>query len=178
MAVSRQPISPVKTLTLCSVMASITAILQLSAVFVPAAGHFISAFCTLPVALAAVISPTGGIYAIVVAALIVFSIQPLETPVLLLTSAPLGWLLAAGLVHRWPKWLTLAAAFTVFFSGTALITYITGQLAAGGAFSSLAFYRLLIFNAFITILYTAAWEVFVRRVIARLTIYFPWFFDI
>lgn len=178
MPVTRKPVSPVKTLTLCSILASVTAILQLSAVFVPAAGHFLSAFCTLPVALATVIRPAGGIFTTVVAATIVLIVQPLEVPVLLLTSAPLGWMLAAGLVYRRPRWLTVAAAGAVFFAGTALLTYITGQLIFGGAFGTAVFYRLLVFNTLFALLYTTAWEIFVRRVITRLTLYFPWFYDI
>lgn len=173
MAVHKQSVSPVKTLTLCSVLASVTAILQLTAVFVPAAGHFISAFCTLPIALATVIRPAGGIFTTVAAVLIISMVQPLEVPVLLFTSAPLGWLLAAGLVYSRPRWQRLVFAGAFFFAGTAFLAYITGQLVLGQAFSTSMFYRVLLFNLLFTILYTAAWDSFVRQVVRRLSLFFP-----
>lgn len=174
MAFCRQSVSPVKTLTLCSVLASITAILQLTAVFVPVAGHFLSAFCTLPVALATMIRPAGGIYTTAVAALIVFTVQPLEVPVLLLTSAPLGWMLAAGLILRRPRWQTVTLAGALFFAGTAFLAYITGRLVFGEVFGTSMYYRVLVFNLVFTLLYTTAWETFVRQVVRRLALFFPY----
>jgi len=169
----REHNSPVRTITVCSALASITAILQLSAVFVPAAGHVLSAFCSLPVAVATAFRPVGGIYTTVVAALIVFMVQPLEAPVLLLTSAPLGWVLAVGIVTGRQRWLTVFCGAIIFFAGTALLTYIAGQVLFGGSLGGSAFYRLIAYNALFSLFYTAVWEVFVRRVINRLALFFP-----
>lgn len=166
--------SPVNTLTICSIMAAITALLQLSAVFVPAAGHVLSAFCTLPVAIATVVRPVGGIAATVVAALIIGLVQPLEIPVLLLTAAPLGWLLAIGLVTGRNRWFSIAASSTVFFTGSALLTYFAGQLVFGGAIGSSVFYRLLVLNALFSLFYTIVWEIFIRQTLARLALFFPY----
>ncbi|MFZ5639662.1 MAG: hypothetical protein ACOY4Q_03115 [Bacillota bacterium] len=171
---TRRQISPVKTIAVCSILASITAVMQLSAVFVPAFGHVLSAFCALPVAIATVVRPAGGIFTTTVAALIVMTVQPLEVPVLLFTSAPLGLVLGSGLVTGRQRWLTVAAGAIVFFAGTALLTYTAGQVVSGGPFGASALYRMLAFNALFSLLYAGAWEVFVRKIVTRLSLFFPY----
>ena len=171
---NRQDIPLLKALVLCSILASLTALLQLSSVFVPAAGHFLSPFSTLPVAIATMVRPSGGITASLVAAALVFVVQPLEVPVLLLTSAPLGWVLAMGIHSYRSRWLTTAAGSIVFFTGTTVMSYIAGEMIFGGAVGTPAFYKILVSNAFIALFYAGAWEVLVRRVLKRLMLFFPY----
>ncbi len=158
----------VRKLVICSLLASLTALLQISAALFPGPGHVLSAFCTLPIALAAFIGPSTGVMSIFVSTWLTLIIQPAELPILTLTTAPLGLVIGSGL-HYSAKPLTVILIGTASLTaGMSLLTFGLGLPAFGPFLANKDFVPLILFYTGFAFIYSAAWFSFTGRIVKLL----------
>lgn len=150
-----------------SLLASIAILLQISVVFFPGLGTMLGPFNTLPIALAAYISPRGGLFCYVVATWLTLTIVPTEVPILALCTGPLGIALGWGLHRSLPRTAVILTGAAMFTTGMFLITKLLGvpffAFAAGRGFTTM----LLIYAGF-SLVYSYAWIGVVERVVRQL----------
>lgn len=82
-------------LVISALLASLAAVFQSAGGFIPGIGYIISPFSTLPIVVAACISPASGFFAYIVAIGLLFMVQPGELFIFPFTTGLLG--LAIGL---------------------------------------------------------------------------------
>ncbi|PKM80360.1 MAG: hypothetical protein CVU89_14215 [Firmicutes bacterium HGW-Firmicutes-14] len=160
----------IRDLVRYSLLASFAALLQVAATLFPGPGHVLSAFSTLPLALASYIAPGGGAASLVIAAWLVLVIQPADLITFLLFTGPLGLVLGWGLHNRaGTPAVVLAGAATL----TAAMVFMTHVLGA-------PFFREFLYNkttvtviftyAAFALLYSWSWVRFLKKVFGRLDI--------
>lgn len=150
-----------------SLLASIAILLQISVVLFPGVGAMFGPFNTLPIALAAYISPKGGFLCYIIATWLTLMIVPTAAPILALCTGPLGIALGWGLHYSLPRMATVLTGATMFTAGILLMTQLLGvpffTFAAGRGFTT----TLLIYAGF-SLIYSYAWVRFVKRVVGQL----------
>lgn len=151
-----------------SLLASITTLLQLSAIFFPGPGHILSAFTTLTVAIAAYMGPRGGIFCYVISTMLTFMLQPSELPLLALCTAPLGLILGWSLHYRFYKLLTVLAGTVILTNGLLIITFILGVPAFGALLFNSGYWTNITIYACFSFVYSYAWYGFVKQIIGNL----------
>jgi len=158
----------VRDFTRFSLLASLTALMQIAPGLIPGPGHVLSALGTLPVAVAAFISPRGGMLVAFVSAWLTFMVQPSEAPILILCTGPLGVILGTGL-HRSARPITSIVMGTLTLgSGVLVLTFGLGMPAFGPLLSDS---NIIIFTGFVTgfsLLYNWAWFRFLRSLLKKL----------
>lgn len=158
----------VQNLVRYSLLATLAAMCQVSGSFFPGPGYVLSAFSTLPVAMAAYINPVGGIYCAVVASWLTFMLQPVEVIWLLLNTAPLGLVIGAGLHWSWrPQLIVLAGTFTLT-SAMLFTTYILGIPSFGKIVDPARIWLVITVFAGFSAVYAFAWLRFIRKFVRRL----------
>lgn len=161
--------SGIKDFTRFALLASLTALMQISPALIPGPGHVLSAMGTLPVSVAAVIRPRGGVIVAVVSALLIFMLQPAEAPFLVLCTGPLGLALGWGLHHSDRPLFPVLAGTLALTSGTLLLTFGLGIPAFGLLLSGRGMVTVTAFLASFSLLYSWAWFRFLRTLLKRLT---------
>ena len=158
----------VAKLVLCSQMAAITVLLQISIGLLPGPGHILSAFGTLPVAIAAFIAPGPGIMCVLVSSWLTFILLPAELPIFVLCIAPLGLFIGLGLHYSLkPLFVVLVCTF-ILAAGMLSITFGFGMPAFGPFLVGERYSVLFVCYLGFSFIYSSAWYSFTCRVLTRL----------
>lgn len=162
-------VTSVNKIVTCSLLASLTAMLQISAGLFPGPGNVLAGFSTLPIALATYLGPSLGVMCTIIAAWLTLLVQPAQLPVLALGTAPLGIAIGWGLHHS-AKPLTITIAGTICMStGMTVLAFGLGFNAFWGMLSSKNLLAAYPFFCGFSFIYSAAWLSFTVRVANRLS---------
>ncbi|GAW91082.1 hypothetical protein [Calderihabitans maritimus] len=146
----------VKMATMGGMLSALTFGLQISYVFFPGPGYFISAFSTLPVAIAASLNPANGVFTLLVAAALVLFVQPVSTLILLFNTGLLGLIIGCGIYYGFAKRILVLFGALGLFTGIVTLTFIAGIEFSG----MIAQQGLILANSFIflfCLVYSSAW---------------------
>jgi len=158
----------VRSLVRYSLLASLAALLQASGGFFPGPGHVLSAFSALPVAVAAFMSPWGGITCFAASAFLTFMIQPAGSIILTLCNAPLGFVIGWGLHHSYRALKVILIGTVVLTTGMLILTFGLGFPVFGPFPVKKHLFTLLPLYTWLAFLYTYAWLRFSQSMIKRL----------
>lgn len=151
-----------------SLLASIAALMQASAGFFPGPGHVLGAFNTLPIAMAAFISPKGGLFCYIISSWLTFIIMPAQMPLLILCTAPLGLALGTGIHFNAKMSFCIISSAVILTMGMAVLTVILGIPAFGSILKGKGFGIILSFYTCFALVYSYAWYNFAGRIIYQL----------
>ena len=152
-----------------SLLASLTGLLQVSAALFPGPGNMLSFFSTLPIALAAYISPSGGLACAVISGWLTLVIRHVGLPAFALIMAPLGLAAGTGLHYSVKRSGAILAGAAAVTAGLLFITYVLGFPAFGYSLEQSTILVALPFYASFSLVYSYAWYNFIKKVINRLT---------
>lgn len=151
------------------VMASLAAVCQLAAGFFPGPGHVLSVFGTLPIALVAYTSPVGGLLSLLAASSVVFLLQPLETPILLFVTGPIGLVLGWAANRSWPRVRGVLLATAALAGGMMLITYGLSMPAFGDGLTVASPWMMLAISLGFAFVYNWLWALCLPWLFRRLS---------
>ncbi len=151
-----------------SLLASIATLLQISVIFLPGLGRILGAFNTLPIALAARISPRGGILCYIISTWLTLVMIPSEAPLLVLCTGPLGVALGWGLHLSAGKRKTALSGALIFMCGLLLITLLLGLPVFGPILQGKGLIIMLGFYAGFAWVYSYAWLRMVKKMVGQL----------
>lgn len=166
----RSPTS-VRNLVRYSLLASLTALMQVSAGLFPGPGHVVSAFGTLPVAVAAFLSPRGGVACFIISAWLTLIVLPAELPTLALGTAPLGLIIGLGLHYSLAAPVVIITGAVHLTMAMLFMTLVLGIPVFGSYLDSSAIFTLTAVYGGFSLLYSTAWLGFIKKVVFRLTRY-------
>lgn len=151
-----------------ALLASLATLMQVSAGFFPGPGHVIGAFNTLPVALAAYISPLGGFFCYLVSGWLTFSIMPSEMPILTLCTAPLGLALGTGMHFDAKKLFTILGGSILLTGGMVILTTLLGIHPFSKILTGQGFTVVLVMYFVFSLVYSYSWYHFARRIVYQM----------
>ena len=150
------------------IMAALAACLQLAAGFFPGPGHLLSALGTLPIFLVANARPATGLASLIAASLVVFFIQPLEAPILLLMTGPLGWALGWARSKGHNNGRQVLVGGGVLTAGMLILTYLVGIPAFGPLLSATPPATVVATYLLFALTYSLLWVAGLNRFLPRL----------
>jgi hypothetical protein len=112
-------------------LAAITAIMQSSPHFLPGIGMVLATFSSIPIAVGALIAPSGSLPMVLATAAILIIVQLEEAFVFALTTAPLGLAAAWAVADKRPLWHALSLPGIALASGIILMSDLIGIPAMG-----------------------------------------------
>ncbi|WP_418790430.1 hypothetical protein [Phosphitispora sp. TUW77] len=159
----------VTSLVRYSLLASLTGLLQVSAALFPGPGNMLSFFSSLPIALAAFISPWGGVACTIISGWLTLLIRPVGLPAFALIMAPLGLVIGISLHYSTKPQGAILAGTAAVTTGLLFITYVLGFPAFGYSLEKSTIFAVLPFYASFSLIYNYAWYNFIKKVLIRLT---------
>lgn len=158
----------VRSLVRYSLVASLASLLQVSGAFFPGPGHVLSAFSALPMAVAAFMSPWGGVTCFAVSAFLTFILQPAASIIFTLCNAPLGFVIGWGLHHSHSTFKITLIGTVVLTTGMLILTFGLGFPVFGPFPVRKHLFTLLPLYIGLAFLYTYAWLRFSQSMLKRL----------
>lgn len=138
------------------VLITLTILLQVSNYLGPGIGSLLSFFTTLTIGYLTYLTPVGGILGLLFSGFVIGLIQPIEAPIFLLITGPLGIALGGSQhLKRGPLRTTLSAGITLVL-GMYIMTFLLNIPVFGGMLET-TYSTLAIIHIYLLVAHSYAW---------------------
>lgn len=139
--------------------------LQVSCVFFPVLGSFLSAACTMFIAVAAALLRRDAIIVYLSVGLLMIAINPRYAAEFLMTTGFVG--LTLGMFMEKSRIFALCLSGVGMFAGLCFLTYLLGSAALGGLFTDLPISASLPVFAIFSAAYSGLWYYLLRKLLMK-----------
>lgn len=152
----RLTITRSRLFVISTILITLTILLQISNHFWPGIGSLLSFFTTLTIGYLTYLSPVGGIFGLLFSGLIIGLIQPIEVPIFLLITGPLGVALGGSQhLQRGPLRTTISAGVTLVL-GMYIMTFLLNIPVFGGMLET-NYSTLSLIHIYLLVAHSYAW---------------------
>jgi len=166
--IEKMQISKTKLTVFCGLLTSLTVLFKLSNIFSPGIGIIVSPFAPLPIAMAAIFSPIGGIWTLTssISIIAMFSL-PLAL-VFLLSGGMMALTLGTGIYYSRSRLFLILISTLILTSGIALLLYVFNIPFFGASSKGFNPYLKFLFLGLYSLCYGWGWVFFIDIVVTKI----------